>query len=198
MTPTDAELAEKNERNARVQSRYDELRQEGKHGHYETMFRVVREEVEHALAASRLSSREQRPSPSPHHAPGMKVGPALVFEHGSLHVKQQGYGDEDGNGEFVFVLGDALELIEEEGKDILVVPVNRSDLLFLRDHLNKLFPLSSRGEISEGEVAAGAEVIAASSGIDAPKLPAACWMGLSRAILTAARAALEAAQAGKE
>jgi hypothetical protein len=33
-------------RNARVQHRWDELMQEGKHGHYETLFRVVREEVE--------------------------------------------------------------------------------------------------------------------------------------------------------
>ena len=34
------------ERNARVQKRYDELMREGKHGHYETLFRVVREEIE--------------------------------------------------------------------------------------------------------------------------------------------------------
>ena len=33
-------------RNARVQHRWDELMREGKHGHYETLFRVVREEVE--------------------------------------------------------------------------------------------------------------------------------------------------------
>ena len=33
-------------RNRRVQDRYDELMHEGKHGHYETMFRVVREEIE--------------------------------------------------------------------------------------------------------------------------------------------------------
>ena len=33
-------------RNFRVKARYDELMQEGKHGHYETMFRVVREEIE--------------------------------------------------------------------------------------------------------------------------------------------------------
>lgn len=37
---------EKTERNARVQRRYDELMAEGKHGHYETLFRVVREEIE--------------------------------------------------------------------------------------------------------------------------------------------------------
>lgn len=33
-------------RNARVKERYDELTRQGKHGHYETMFRIVREEVE--------------------------------------------------------------------------------------------------------------------------------------------------------
>ena len=37
---------DKTERNKRVQSRYDGLMQTGKHGHYETLFRVVREEVE--------------------------------------------------------------------------------------------------------------------------------------------------------
>lgn len=37
---------EKTQRNFRVKARYDELMREGKHGHYETMFRVVREEIE--------------------------------------------------------------------------------------------------------------------------------------------------------
>lgn len=32
--------------NQRIQCRYDELMAEGKHGHYETMFRVFREELE--------------------------------------------------------------------------------------------------------------------------------------------------------
>lgn len=39
-------MEQKTERNCRVQARYDQLMREGKHGHYETMFRVVREEVE--------------------------------------------------------------------------------------------------------------------------------------------------------
>lgn len=34
------------ERNTRVQARYDELMSEGRHGHYETMFRVVHEEMQ--------------------------------------------------------------------------------------------------------------------------------------------------------
>lgn len=33
-------------RNIRVQNRYDELMGIGRHGHYETMFQVVREETE--------------------------------------------------------------------------------------------------------------------------------------------------------
>lgn len=36
---------EKTRRNFRVKARYDELMREGKLGHYETLFRVVREEI---------------------------------------------------------------------------------------------------------------------------------------------------------
>lgn len=42
---------EKAQRNARVERRYDDLMTTGKHGHYETMFRVVREEIEGATIA---------------------------------------------------------------------------------------------------------------------------------------------------
>ena len=37
---------QKVERNVRVRKRYDDLMHDGKHGHYETMFRVIREEVD--------------------------------------------------------------------------------------------------------------------------------------------------------
>ena len=40
---------QKNARNRRVQNRYDELMKIGENGHYETMFRVVHEEIELAL-----------------------------------------------------------------------------------------------------------------------------------------------------
>ena len=40
---------EKTARNIRAQKRYDELMTLGEHGHYETMFRVIHEEVELAL-----------------------------------------------------------------------------------------------------------------------------------------------------
>ena len=46
------DFRKKSERNARVQARYDELMREGRHGHYETLFRIVREEVE-SLEADR-------------------------------------------------------------------------------------------------------------------------------------------------
>jgi hypothetical protein len=41
-----AVMREKTERNKRVQARYDKMSAGGKHGHYETMFKIVREEVE--------------------------------------------------------------------------------------------------------------------------------------------------------
>jgi hypothetical protein len=44
---------EKTKRNARVAARYDELMAAGKHGHYETLFRVVREELERAMETRR-------------------------------------------------------------------------------------------------------------------------------------------------
>ncbi len=42
---------EKTERNKRVQARYEELMHEGNHGFYESLFRIVREEVERTDAA---------------------------------------------------------------------------------------------------------------------------------------------------
>lgn len=52
----------KTERNRRVMARYDELMQIGRHGHYETMFRVVREEVERALAAQAATTDHGAPA----------------------------------------------------------------------------------------------------------------------------------------
>lgn len=43
-----ADFDRKTEINKRVAARYDELMQEGKHGHYETMFKVVHEELARA------------------------------------------------------------------------------------------------------------------------------------------------------
>lgn len=46
-------------RNARVQTRYDELMREGKRGHYEALFRVVREEVERVRGAQTQKGEHQ-------------------------------------------------------------------------------------------------------------------------------------------
>ena len=50
---------EKTQRNKRVLARYDDLMAEGKHGHYEAMFRVVREECESAYLQGRKDMREE-------------------------------------------------------------------------------------------------------------------------------------------
>lgn len=46
MTSEPESQDEMNARNKRVADRYAELMHIGKHGHYETMFQIVREEVE--------------------------------------------------------------------------------------------------------------------------------------------------------
>lgn len=53
------EFEAKCERSRRVSARYDELMREGKHGHYETMFRVVREEVEASRRTYRASEEAE-------------------------------------------------------------------------------------------------------------------------------------------
>jgi hypothetical protein len=53
-----SEPDEKTARNRRVQARYDELMRQGKHGHYETMFRVVHEEVDRAQTEAYAEGRK--------------------------------------------------------------------------------------------------------------------------------------------
>jgi hypothetical protein len=52
-------MEQKTERNQRVQARYDAL-VHGKHGHYETMFKIVREEVEAERERCATIALEQR------------------------------------------------------------------------------------------------------------------------------------------
>lgn len=82
-----------------------------------------------------------RVAPSPNYPPDVKTQPAFVFETGILHVKQQGYGDEDGDGSLTF-REDALvwEQSDDSSKMYASVRVCRDDLLFLRDKLCELFP----------------------------------------------------------
>jgi Ni/Co efflux regulator RcnB len=67
---------EKTERNARVQARYDELLAAGEHGHYKTLFRVVREEVERERARW---------------APGLRIGvPTRTMEQEFANYERRG------------------------------------------------------------------------------------------------------------
>lgn len=69
----------------------------------------------------------------------MKRSSAFGFEPGNLNIRVSGYGDQDGSGYFWFYERDTL-LENEEGQDIVSVQVPHSELLALRDHLNKMFP----------------------------------------------------------
>ncbi len=53
------------QRNARIGARWDELTAAGKHGHYETLFQLVREEVERtsAMLLEALEAFPEEPNP---------------------------------------------------------------------------------------------------------------------------------------
>ncbi len=79
--------------------------------------------------------------PSEHHALDMKVSPALVLDKCIVQIKQQGYGDENGNGTFAFNEDNIeWERAEDSSDMYAIVYVARDDLLWLRDHLIDLFP----------------------------------------------------------
>ena len=73
---------EKEQRNFRVQARWDELMRAGKHGHYETLFRVVREEVEQERerCALRFESLSNELYDTDKHAAAIRAGEALEGE----------------------------------------------------------------------------------------------------------------------
>ena len=76
-------MNESTARNIRVQDRYDELMRIGKHGHYETMFQVVREETEslrQQLAAAHELIRLIFESTPPYHEDGSNVFSDSVIE----------------------------------------------------------------------------------------------------------------------
>jgi hypothetical protein len=93
------EMEGRTARNIRVQGRYDALMTEGKHGHYETMFRIVREEVEaaqlDAYAEGRKDESESAAWQPIDTAPEDKN--ILVATHGGW-VDTAFWTDEDGEG----------------------------------------------------------------------------------------------------
>jgi hypothetical protein len=95
------------------------------------------------LGTDSAQPERQKPIPYPHSAPG-KVTPCLGFDGGSLHIYQQGYGERDGDGYFIFK-DDELDWEQDDGTDYRIVKLDNSDILFIRDHLNRLFPPSETG-----------------------------------------------------
>lgn len=69
---------DKETRNAIVSRRYDELRAEGKHGHYECLFRVVHEIVDAELARVREELEIERAKFPTMGSPLQKLGALLA------------------------------------------------------------------------------------------------------------------------
>lgn len=81
-----------------------------------------------------------------------KYGHALGLGHCTLNIMSRGFGAKDGGGELVVMEGELDWDRDEDGKEYVSVPVSNSDLLFLRDQLNKLFPaaLTSTSTVAVG------------------------------------------------
>jgi hypothetical protein len=71
-----------------------------------------------------------------------KYSPCISFDAGALTINGGGYGDADGSGYFAFK-DDDLEFEQDDGPVYRWIAVSNSDLLHLRDQLNKLFPPAS-------------------------------------------------------
>lgn len=72
----------------------------------------------------------------------MKHSAAFCFVDGSLTVKGHGWGEQEGNGHFAFS-DDDLQYEQDDcsSKVSRWTPISRSDLIELRDFLNKQFPM---------------------------------------------------------
>jgi hypothetical protein len=75
-----------------------------------------------------------------------KYTPCFVLEHGSLTIYGGGCGMKDGDG-YLAVAEDELDWDrDDDGKSFITVRLTNSDLIFLRDNLNKLFPQPRTGD----------------------------------------------------
>jgi hypothetical protein len=73
--PSDKAMQDKTQINKRVQARYDFLMEQGKHGHYETMFKCVHEEL--ALLDAHTQAAAQ----------GAQTGAAVYYHLGTTAIK---------------------------------------------------------------------------------------------------------------
>ena len=69
----------------------------------------------------------------------LKESTALIFDKGALTVRTKGYGHEDGSGYFSFP-ETVIDWENDEGRNYGSFPICQDDLVYLRDHLNGLFP----------------------------------------------------------
>lgn len=91
---------------------------------------------------ARLRDRKVEPRPYPYAtADGMKYSECYVFDGGSLTVRTGGSDEQNGTG-WLYFPEDALELEadRESSKNYWVANLANSELMFLRDTLNTIFP----------------------------------------------------------
>jgi hypothetical protein len=78
-----------------------------------------------------------------------KYSPCISFDAGALNINGGGFGDRDGEGCFVF-RDDELDFEQEDGPLYRWIAVSNSDLIHLRDQLNKLFPTTPNNDLPTG------------------------------------------------
>ncbi len=66
-------------------------------------------------------------------ADGIKRAPTLVFEGGQLGILAEGFGDKNGSGRLVIKESD----LEFDQDGYCTLPLPRSELIAIRDHINK-------------------------------------------------------------
>lgn len=87
--------------------------------------------------------REQKPVPPSHWNGYGKYSMAISFDPGSMTINLGGFGDNDGDGCIAFA-DEVLEYDEdpETGKQYRWASLPNSELIYLRDKLNEIFPLA--------------------------------------------------------
>ena len=92
---------------------------------------------------------------APHWNGHGKYGPALILDECTLNIMSRGFGAKDGDGYLAFNPSKFDWDRDEDGNDSVVVPVSNSDLLFLRDQLNALFPTDTITRLQAALAASG-------------------------------------------
>ena len=116
-----------------------------------------------------IEMAERQLPEAPHWNGHGKCGPALVMDNCTLHIMSRGFGTKDGDGYLTHDPSECDWERDEDGKDYVVVPVSNSDLLFLRDQLNELFPTVPSVQSNASEAEADAAIAVLEKAIDAAR-----------------------------